>query len=1076
MPHFRPLHRLVKYSLIGAIGLATAQLHAAECTPIAQLIALEGMVETKRADRDNWETAQLDESYCPGDTVRTQQESRAALRLANDTLLRLNNNSALTLTDVEEAAPSLLELIRGAIHSISRTPKRMDVGTPYVNASIEGTEFVVSIHNQATDVTVLEGEVVTRNDQGSVTLSADQASHTEIGQAPVKIAIAKPYDAVAWALYYPPLPEQPGNADALAKSAIEALVQNRLEDAAQQAERAIQADPQSAAAYMARSYVDQARFDIPAALEDSKMSAQRAPDSALVQARLAEVHLMSGDLGEARKIAQQAVKLQPSLALAHTVLGFASLRDIDLQQASQSFGAALKLDSEAPLPHLGLGLVKIRQGDLAPGREAIETAVLLDPGNALLRSYLGKAYYEEKRDRLAYQQFTMAKQLDPYDPTAWFYESILLQSDNRPVEALQAQQQAIILNDKRGVYRSRQLLDQDEAARHAALGRIYSDLGFEQQARLQATDALAQAPGNHSAHRLLADSYLGITNRDSARLSELLQAKLTQPLTLDPLQPQLNNANLGLLDGAGPEDLAYQEYNPLFTRNGMALQLDAALGQHNTWSDDAVVAGLTNQFAFSVGQYHSETDLADNLYDYEQDIVNGFAQFVLSDSTSVQIELSNQEEDKGDVSQRLIPEFSRHDGIHIKREISSNRIGLSQSLPGNTQLLMSAIQRNNDYNSEEDTGNGLIIHTDRESTTGLYEAQMQGNKAPVVWLAGISRQVWQSDAEQEYSFPTFPEFNSTIQTDNNESQNRVYGYAYFDITPHLSVTGGISLLKEAHENGDTVRKAYPKLGFQLAPGNGGKFQLAVFRNRTSIVSASQYETLEPSQVAGFNQLFDDMELTDSENYGLAYTHRFENVLQMGANSLYRKLSSELETFNTSMPGASSIQDLEYDDRYATLWLNWTFAPSWALNIEYNYNRYNLGKAVHSLDETQTILATDGIIELTSHRLPISVKFFHPSGITTALTTTYIDQDGRFVNPYGMTQNGSDSGIITDLALSYRFKKRLGSASFGVLNLFDQNLQYEDRDSYDTTDPNMTASPSAFTSQRTIYGKISLNFR
>ncbi|MEJ2407156.1 MAG: FecR domain-containing protein, partial [Candidatus Thiodiazotropha sp.] len=463
MPHFRPLHRFVKYSLIGAIGLATAQLHAAECTPIAQLIALEGMVETKRADRDNWETAQLDESYCPGDTVRTQQESRAALRLANDTLLRLSNNSALTLTDVEEAAPSLLELIRGAIHSISRTPKRMDVGTPYVNASIEGTEFVVSIHNQATDVTVLEGEVVTRNDQGSVTLSADQASHTEIGQAPVKIAIAKPYDAVAWALYYPPLPEQPGNADALAKSAIEALVQNRLEDAAQQAERAIQADPQSAAAYMARSYVDQARFDIPAALENSQMAAQRAPDSALVQARLAEVHLMSGDLGEARKIAQQAVKLQPSLALAHTVLGFASLRDIDLQQASQSFDAALNLDSEAPLPHLGLGLVKIRQGDLAPGREAIETAVLLDPGNALLRSYLGKAYYEEKRDRLAYQQFTMAKQLDPYDPTAWFYESILLQSDSRPVEALQAQQQAIILNDNRGVYRSRQLLDQDEA-------------------------------------------------------------------------------------------------------------------------------------------------------------------------------------------------------------------------------------------------------------------------------------------------------------------------------------------------------------------------------------------------------------------------------------------------------------------------------------------------------------------------------------------------------------------------------------------------------------------------------------
>ncbi|MEJ2426215.1 MAG: FecR domain-containing protein [Candidatus Thiodiazotropha sp.] len=1073
MPHFRPLHRFVKYSLIGAIGLATAQLHAAECTPIAQLIALEGMVETKRADRDNWETAQLDESYCPGDTVRTQQESRAALRLANDTLLRLSNNSALTLTDVEEAAPSLLELIRGAIHSISRTPKRMDVGTPYVNASIEGTEFVVSIHNQATDVTVLEGVVVTRNDQGSVTLSADQASHTEIGQAPVKIAIAKPYDAVAWALYYPPLPEQPGSADALAKSAIEALVQNRLEAAAQQAERAIQADPQSAAAYMARSYVDQARFDIPAALEDSQMAAQRAPGSALVQARLAEVHLMSGDLGEARKIAQQAVKLQPSLALAHTVLGFASLRDIDLQQASQSFDAALKLDSEAPLPHLGLGLVKIRQGDLAPGREAIETAVLLDPGNALLRSYLGKAYYEEKRDRLAYQQFTMAKQLDPYDPTAWFYESILLQSDNRPVEALQAQQQAIILNDNRGVYRSRQLLDQDEAARHAALGRIYSDLGFEQQAHLQAIDALAQDPGNHSAHRLLADSYLGITNRDSTRLSELLQAKITQPLSLDPLQPQLSNANLGLLDSAGPENLSYQEYNPLFTRNGMALQLDASVGENSTWSNDAIAAGLTDRLAFSVGQYHSETDLTDNPFDYEQDLVNGFVQFALTNSTTIQIEASNMEEDKGDASQRLVPELSNND-MHTENEVSTTRIGLNQLLPANIKLLLTAIRRNQDTKTAQQTPE-LVDQNDAERKTGLYESQIQGKANPVVWLAGVSRQIMHDKATYIYDYPEYPGFGDTFSYDDKASQTRLYGYAFYDTNSLLSISGGITLLKEKDESDDDTKKAYPKIGLKLSTENGSAFRLAAFRNRTSVVNASQYETLEPSQIVGFNQLYDDINRTDSWNYGLAYTHRFIENLHIGASAMYRRLTSPLEIYDTSL-GESSTQDLKYNDRYSNLWLNWTPSRSWALNIEYDYNRYNFEKAVHSLGEDQTVLAPDGIIKLTTHRLPVALSYFHSSGITTSLSTTYIDQKGSFVDLDGMPHDGEDNGFITDLALSYRFQNRYGSASLGVKNLFDQDLKFEDRSSYDTDDPSTTGSPSLFTAERTVYGTLSLSFR
>ena len=46
----------------------------------------------------------------------------------------------------------------------------------------------------------------------------------------------------------------------------------------------------------------------------------------------------------------------------------------------------------------------IRDGNLVEGREQLEIAVALDPTNSLLRSYVGKAYYEEKtkeRDALA---------------------------------------------------------------------------------------------------------------------------------------------------------------------------------------------------------------------------------------------------------------------------------------------------------------------------------------------------------------------------------------------------------------------------------------------------------------------------------------------------------------------------------------------------------------------------------------------------------------------------------------------------------------------------------------------------
>jgi len=53
---------------------------------------------------------------------------------------------------------------------------------------------------------------------------------------------------------------------------------------------------------------------------------------------------------------------------------------------------------------------------------------ILDPNSSLVHSYLGKAYYEEKRDALAESQLKTAKELDPLDPTAWFYDAIRKQS------------------------------------------------------------------------------------------------------------------------------------------------------------------------------------------------------------------------------------------------------------------------------------------------------------------------------------------------------------------------------------------------------------------------------------------------------------------------------------------------------------------------------------------------------------------------------------------------------------------------------------------------------------------------
>ena len=69
-------------------------------------------------------------------------------------------------------------------HFISRVPRSLKVNTPFVNAAIEGTEFVVAVGEADTTVTVFEGIVLTQNENGQVRLIQNESSIAKEGQAP----------------------------------------------------------------------------------------------------------------------------------------------------------------------------------------------------------------------------------------------------------------------------------------------------------------------------------------------------------------------------------------------------------------------------------------------------------------------------------------------------------------------------------------------------------------------------------------------------------------------------------------------------------------------------------------------------------------------------------------------------------------------------------------------------------------------------------------------------------------------------------------------------------------------------
>lgn len=1077
-----------------AVFLLICEADAETCKEwVAKVVSVQGSVQARKAGETEWRPVKLNDTYCAGDMIRVMELSRADMLLANETILRLDHNTTITFTGLDEEKQTfLVELLKGAAHFFSRIPKRLKVITPFVNAAVEGTEFFVRVEQDNTFMSVFEGQVLASNKVGSLTLTSGQSAFAEADKPPSSRIVIRPRDAVQWSLYYQPvlyyrptdfqpcfdtdwqgmvrkslehygkadfqkafdsiakIPEDirdprfftyraslllsvgrvdeaksdieralalsPDNSHALALLTIIAVAQNEKGRALSLAKKAVEADPGAASSLIALSYAQQANFDLHGALKSLKDSVKREPDNALAWARLAELLLSFGDLDEALDAAKKAVALNPDLARTQSVSGFAYLTQIKTKESHGAFLKAIELDQADPLPRLGIGLAKIRDGEMETGRREIEIAVSLDPNNSLVRSYLGKAYYEEKRDKHATEQFSMAKKFDPLDPTPYFYEAIQKQSLNRPVEALYDLQKSIELNDNRAVYRSRLLLDSDLAARSASLGRIYSDLGFQQLALVEGWKSVNVDPGNYSAHRSLADSYSVLPRHEVARVSELLQSQLLQPLNITPVQPHLAESNLFILNGAGPGDLSFNEFNPLFNRDRFAVQVNGVEGGNSTWGDEIVFSGVQGKVSFSIGQFHYETNGFRKNNDQEQDIYNVFAQGSLSHKTSIQAELRYTDVEKGDLPLRF-----DHDNyfstLRQKEKTGSVRLGLHHAFTPHSDFIASALYKAADYDS--DVSPGFTISTDEESYMAEVQHLLRLERINLISGAGYF------SADRKDVLRIVP-LKFTDTADIHHTNFYVYSQLNYPKTIIWSLGGSVDFFKGGIKDRNQFN---PKFGFTWSPLSGTTFRAALFRTVKRTLISSQ--TIEPTQVAGFNQFFDDDEATKAVCYGVAVDQKFSRELYGGVEFSRRDL--EVPYLNLFL----EVDEADWRDELGRAYLYWTPLKWLALSAEYQYERIKRGPPP-ALDYE--------ILRALTHRVPVGISFFHPSGFSARLKVTYVNQEGKFEDiASGEIVSGDDQFFVVDAAVGYRLPKRLGIITVEVRNLFNQHFHYQDTD-------------------------------
>jgi hypothetical protein len=135
------------------------------------------------------------------------------------------------------------------------------------------------------------------------------------------------------------------------------------------------------------------------------------------------------------------------------------------------------------------------------------------------------------------------------------------------------------------------------------------------------------------------------------------------------------------------------------------------------------------------------------------------------------------------------------------------------------------------------------------------------------------------------------------------------------------------------------------------------------------------------------------------------------------------------------------------------YLFWTPHPWLALRADYTFEHL-----------TNDVVVGEQPVKLDTHRVPLGIGFFHPSGLGASLTATYWHQSGIFERlATGAHEGGRADFWTLDAGIRYRLPKRYGFITVGATNLFDRKFKF-----FNTDVTNPFVQPD-----RTIFGRITL---
>ena len=287
-----------------------------------------------------------------------------------------------------------------------------------------------------------------------------------------------------------------------------------------------------------------------------------------------------------------------------------------------------------------------------------------------------------------------------------------------------------------------------------------------------------------------------------------------------------------------------------------------------------------------------------------------------------------------------------------------------------------------------------------------------------------------------------------------------YSYANVKFPENLIWTIGLSY-HDDEQSARNLSQFYPKLGLQWTMNDAISLRAAAFKTVQHVEVIDQ--TIEPTQVAGINQFYNNFAMTTASNYGVGLDVRFNHRLFGGLEALRRDI--EVPIGNRE----DMFYEIERDqENFYSAYLSWLPSEQWSLSASVLYEGFQVEEGT-----SRQLFFPSSPNRLRTISLPLDIRYFDPSGFFAGLGVVYVNQEVQFLDPRTLTvlPTQSENFTLLNAGVGYRLPKRRGVLSFEVNNVLDRKFRYQDYTFQITSE----AENTRYIPERTFLGRLVLNF-